>query len=183
MWEFYCYDWGKFEAYRDTSRVSVMLQAVLQSEDEGEWSSALSYLESCASDLGVPCSITPAMVGALASIMIRVDGKKRSGILLLLEELTCGRGASEYSEAQRVWLRESVQELVLVFKNLVDVMERSSVEDAELCVDMLAYCAEHVPEMACRVRKYLTLCQERFPQLSDEIQAVSGYFDRDSSSC
>ncbi|WP_129356277.1 hypothetical protein [Sorangium cellulosum] len=176
MWEFSCYDWGKFDAHRDTSRVPQMLQVLLDSEHEGEWSSALSYLESCASDLGVPCCMTPATVSVLASIMIRVDGKKRSEILSLLEELTCGRGASEYSEAQKMWLRESVQELLLVFKNLVDVMERSSVEDAERCVDMLAYCAEHVPCMTGRVRKYLALCQERFPRLSDEIQAVSEYF-------
>ncbi|WP_438015515.1 hypothetical protein WMF18_32235 [Sorangium sp. So ce315] len=176
MWEFNSYDWGKFEANRDPSRIPQMLQVVLDSENENEWSSALYCLESCASDLGVPCSVTPATVSALASIMIRVDGKKRSKVLSLMEELTCGRDASEYSEAERMWLRESVQELLLVFKSLVDVMERSSVEDARHCVDMLAYCAEHVPGMAGRVRKYLALCQERFPELSDEIQAVSEYF-------
>lgn len=178
MWEIECYEWDGFEAYRDAGRVPQLLRTVLLTDDEAEWVAALRYVESCGSDLGVPCSATPALVSCLVAITLRVNGKKRSAVLSLLEEMTCGRGAEQYSEAQKRWLGESVYELVLGLKMWVELMETSSVEDAEQCVDILAYCAEHVPALGGRVRKYLELCELRYPQLGDEIGAVTQYFGR-----
>ena len=175
MWEADCYDWKSLDAYRDAGRVPQLLKTILQSDDEAEWGAALSYLESCGSDLGVPCSVTPALVSCLGAVVLRVSDKKRSAVLSLLEELTCGRGAEQYSDAQKKWHREAAYELVLGLKLWVDIMETSSVEDAGQCVDLLAYCAEHVPAMGGRVRMYLKLCEARYPQLGDEIRAVTEY--------
>jgi len=100
MWEIERYDWKQYEAYGDAARAPEWLRALLLSQDDSEWSQALISLESCASDLGVPCSMTPAVVSCLVSIALRVEGKKRSAILSSLEELTCGRGAEQYSDQQ-----------------------------------------------------------------------------------
>ncbi len=176
MWEVERYQWREFEAYRDATRAPELLQIVLVSEVEQEWSSSLSYLEACASDLGAPCAMTPALVSCLVSAATRTNGKKRSAIVSVLEELTCGRGSEEYTEAQLAWLREATVELTYALKLWVDLLERSSPEDAEQCVDLLAYCAERVPEVAGRVAQYLTLAEVQHPQLRDEIHAVREYF-------
>jgi hypothetical protein len=176
MWEIESYDWSMFEAYRDPSRVPEMLRLVIDADDASEWNSALSYLEKCGADLGVPCSITPALVSCLVSIAFISSGQKLSDVLWLLEEFTCARGEANYTDAQKKWLNESVNELVFGLKRWVELMERSTIEDAELCVDMLAYCAERFPVLRGRVTKYLKMCQMRFPGLEAEISAVSAYF-------
>jgi hypothetical protein len=172
------YDWGKFDTHRETIRVRDSLELLIHSEDENHWGPALSYLEGCASDLGIPCSLTPALVDVFTSIVVSVGGRKRTEVLAVLEELTCGRGADEYSDAQRGWRSQAVREVALAFKSFVHIMATSSVEDAERCVDLLAYCAEEIPSLTERVRKYLARCEDRFPVLSEEIRAVSTYLEQ-----
>jgi hypothetical protein len=176
MFAFDLYDWKRMPGFRDSGRVPELLHLVDVSTDEGKWSDALTKLESCASDLGTPCALTPPLTGALMSLALRTTGAKRSSILSVVEELTCGRGAEAYTDEQKTWHRESVHELILGFNTVTFILETSTVEDAKLCVDLLAYCAEHFPPLRPRVRKYLAFCQERHPSLADEISAVIPYF-------
>jgi hypothetical protein len=149
---------------------------VSSAEEESEWLPALHFVESHVSDEGVPSAMTAPTVGCLVAIAARAQGAKRSAILSGLEELTCGRYQEHYTEQQIKWYLDSVRELTFGLHLWVEVLMGPSVKDAEQCVDILAYCAEMIPELAGRVRYYLQQCEERHPTLTDEIRAVSEYF-------
>ncbi|NUP11267.1 MAG: hypothetical protein HOW73_34915 [Polyangiaceae bacterium] len=176
FWELCRHDWDSFEVERGANQIPRLLRTLLQSSDEAAWSFALARLELIGSDLGIPRAVTPALVSCLSAATLHLSGRKRSDVLSLLEELTCGRSAEGYSEDEQQWHRESVHELMLGMRIWVHLMETSSTEDATMCVDLLAYCAEHFPVLRVRVRTQLQLCAASRPELGAEIQAVSVYF-------
>lgn len=176
MWEVGRHEWRGFTAYRDASRVPGLLTTIAVSDDDDVWNAALSYLEQCSCDLGVPAEIAPAVVECLMAIAVRAPGRKRRAILSLLEELTCGRGAEHYTSDQRRWRADAVMEVALGFGLLVDVLETTiEPEEAEDCLELLVYCAEEVPSLRGRVRHYLEMCERRFPALQQEVRALGSY--------
>lgn len=171
------HDWASFPAFRDPARVPGLLRVVLSSEREEEWAPALANLETCGSDLGVPCAMTPALVSCLVAIALRTDGKKGAAVVSLLEELTCGRGAEGYSEQERHWLHEAVRALMPGLSLWEAIVENGSRDDAVNAIDLLAYCAEHFPEQRDRVRRVLGSCEQQRPELAEEIRAVWPYWE------
>ena len=113
MWEFKCHDWDTLQwAEKPKKEIPKLLEVVLDSDREEEWEIALGLLEAYASDLGVPSEATKDVVACLVAIVVRMEAKKRTVILGVLDELTCGRGIEAYSPQQMMWIRAAVRELV-----------------------------------------------------------------------
>lgn len=112
MWEFARHEHSWAGMLRPGDAVPELLQIVALSADVAAWDKALSCLESAGSELGVPCAATPAQVACLVAVVPRSSGEKRSAIVSLVEELTCGRGFDSYSPEERTWMLQSRLELV-----------------------------------------------------------------------
>lgn len=176
IWEFERHDWSYFDGYGDVGAVPVALNLLLHADKESEWNGALQNLEAIASDCGVPSSVTPAVVGCLASAVLRVGGGKRVAIVSSLEELTCGRGREIYNSQQQTWLEESVRELLLNFDSWLLILEEGVLEEVRDCMALLAYCAELQRSLAVRVEFYLSRGVGRFPSLEEEARSLAHFF-------
>jgi len=172
MWEFVCHDWKTLQGFETPRDVPLLLERLFGSSDEEEWQGALGLLEAYASDLGLPSEATKDVVACLVAVAIRTEGRRRSAVLGTLEELTCGRGVEEYRPQQLTWLRAAVRELACALHTWAQLAESAPVEDAVLCVEILAYCAVHVPEVELKVLRYLQLCATERPELGEEVSAL-----------
>lgn len=178
MWEIDSHDWSSLHGVSgDSAKARSVLSKLLEASTDTEWTGALDWLEAYASDLGIPCEATPAVVSCLVAAAVRTDGAKRSAILGTIEELTCGRGIEAYTPQKLDWLRASVGELAACLHLWTHLAQTSSVRDAILCVALLAYCAKHVPGLDVRVRRYLELAEQERPELREDIVAIRKHLD------
>lgn len=169
------------DALRDPSKLPRLL-ATLDSTScpEPEFQRALEYVESAVSDLGVPTSLVPRVTCRLIRSVLMLTGSRRTEVLSLAEELTCGRGSEGYTSNQVRWLAEARHELALGFHLWAHLAETSEPPEATICVDLLAYVAEAVPELRQRVTKVFRLLHQARPELVAEIDTVSTYFPKQS---
>lgn len=174
MWEFECHDWDTLRGFEKPKDVPLLLEEVLRSSNSNqeEWRVALSLLEAYASDLGLPSEATKNVVACLVAVAIRAEGRKRSEILGLLAEVTCGRGIREYSPRQLTWLRAAGRELAYALHTWAQLAESSPAKDAISCAEILMHCAIYVPEVEPKVLKYLQLFAADRPELREEIFAL-----------
>jgi hypothetical protein len=149
------------------------MQSIAAATVEEEWEQALYLLEAYAGNLfGSPSEATKAVVACLVAIATRVGGKKRSAVLGLLDELSCGRGIDAYTADQRQWLCSAIEELAHGIHIWTSLAESGSLEDAVLCLQLLSYCAVYVPGLESRVTRYLDLCASSRVELREDISAV-----------
>lgn len=172
------HDWSLHaDTFRDARRLSECLKVIEESDTAAEWDPALDYIESCCSDLGVPSSAVPPMVRMLSALVVTAGDAKRTAILSLLEELTCGRGIEIFTPAQRSRLAAARGELGSKFDLWVAWIEAPSEVDAIHCVDLVAYAAEADSALRKRATEALVLAKAKRPSLAPEVDAVRQYFE------
>lgn len=173
MWEFRCFNWSAMRGvWGEPAMAPNFLEQVVTSTADGELARALDWLESYASDLGVPSEATSAVVSCLVGAAQVRSGVARLAIVETIEELSCGRGVDEYSSKQHKWLVATIGELSSGMHLWMHMGEHSSAREATLALQLLAYCAAYLPDLAARVWRYFELCEVARPELRDDIAAI-----------
>ena len=179
MWEIDIYQWTELRGVSgDPANAPAMLRELAASDEEEHWREALAWVDSFASDLGIPSGATSAVVACLIGLALRVEGAKRTAILESLEDLTCGRGIETYSAEELGWLEQSVAELACAMHVWLCWAESAPPSDAARCVELLAYCGVYVPALRPRVRQYLSACAAARPELGEDVVAIRANFEQ-----
>jgi len=133
-------------------------------------------IETAASDHGVPCAATAAVVAALASICLRVESARRLEVLGLLEQLTGGRGIELYDESQQRWYVESALELAFSMAYWVHLMESGSAEEQTACFGLVSNCGNVLSHQRPRLASYLSFVAERCANLAEELPVALSHW-------
>lgn len=171
MWEIECHDWAALRGRRPYD-VRQLLERVSSATDRKEWDQALQLINFYSSDNGIPSEATPDVVACLVAIAVRAHREKRSALLGLLEELTCGLGIEIYTPEQMAWHKAAVRELGLALHSWAQWAESEPIEEARVHLCLLSYCSVYVPALEARVERYFHRCLAARPELGDEIAAL-----------
>lgn len=172
MFEFECHDWKALRGRRqyDARR---LLERLATSATGKEWNEALNLINFYSSDNGIPSEATQHVVACLIAVAIDSDGDKRSEILGLVEEFTCGLGIEAYTSEEMGWHVAAVRELGCALQIWVKLAESAPVPEATVCLQLLSYCSVYDPRLEPRVMRYFEVCRVARPELGDEIAALA----------